>query len=262
LVTEWTSEDVAKGLQDYLICIEMFVAAIVHAFVFPHNEYSPEAVEARSRALNQTPHKHWNKRLGRKWKEWDNKSSYSGTTNASSDRDTSPLALSSNSFHRTRTNSMESVEDDLMHHPLDSMTAVSTDDEDDFAERRSLLEPVLSEGSMEEGDGDSEDGDGSFESSESYSEDEHQADVATIELVPIPVVRQKQGFVRALLDSSIPQDLRDNTVGIIKGDYVVEKKTLLHHAATSDSYDLFSRVTPRKKMIPLALLPATDDNMV
>jgi hypothetical protein len=50
-----------------------------------------------------------------------------------------------------------------------------------------------------------------------------------------------------LLDASIPQDLRDNTVGIIKGDYVVEKKTLLHHAATSDSYDLFSRF-PRRKM--------------
>jgi hypothetical protein len=57
----------------------------------------------------------------------------------------------------------------------------------------------------------------------------------------------KQGFVSALLDSTIPQDLRDNTVGIIKGDYVVEKKTLLHHAATSDSYDLFSRV-PRMKI--------------
>jgi hypothetical protein len=35
-------------------------------------------------------------------------------------------------------------------------------------------------------------------------------------------------------------------VGIIKGDYVVEKKTFLHHAATSDSYDLFSRVPKRK----------------
>jgi hypothetical protein len=36
---EWTSEDVAKGLQDYLICIEMFLAAIVHVFVFPHTDY-------------------------------------------------------------------------------------------------------------------------------------------------------------------------------------------------------------------------------
>lgn len=36
---EWTSEAVAKGLQDWLICIEMFVAAIVHTFVFPHTDY-------------------------------------------------------------------------------------------------------------------------------------------------------------------------------------------------------------------------------
>jgi hypothetical protein len=36
---EWTSEDVAKGLQDYLICIEMFLAAIVHVFVFPHTDH-------------------------------------------------------------------------------------------------------------------------------------------------------------------------------------------------------------------------------
>jgi hypothetical protein len=50
----------------------------------------------------------------------------------------------------------------------------------------------------------------------------------------------KPGFVSALLDSAIPLDLRDNTVGIVKGDYRVERKTLLHHATTSDNYDLFS----------------------
>jgi hypothetical protein len=31
------------------------------------------------------------------------------------------------------------------------------------------------------------------------------------------------------------------TVGMVKGDFHVEKKTLLHHAATSDDYDLFSK---------------------
>lgn len=65
--------------------------------------------------------------------------------------------------------------------------------------------------------------------------------------MPVQPVVRKKNFVSALLDSTIPQDLRDNTVGIIKGDYVVEKKTLLHHAATSDSYDLFSRF-PKRKM--------------
>jgi hypothetical protein len=253
LVTEWTSEDVAKGLQDYLICIEMFIAAIVHAWVFPHTEYSPEAVEARSRALNQTPNKHWNKRLGRKWKDSDNKSSYSGATNTSSSDEPLPGTNNINSY---RQRSMSEEDDDLMNHPLDAMTAVSTDDEDDFdfAEHRSLLEPVLSEGSMEGRDDGSEDF--SSASSESDSEEDEDQDVGIELVAPAVVVRKKQGFVRALLDSSIPQDLRDNAVGIIKGDYVVEKKTLLHHAATSDSYDLFSRVTPRKKVV--GLVPITD----
>ncbi|EEC44214.1 predicted protein, partial [Phaeodactylum tricornutum CCAP 1055/1] len=37
--TNWTPEDVAKAIQDYLICMEMFLAAVVHTFVFPHSEY-------------------------------------------------------------------------------------------------------------------------------------------------------------------------------------------------------------------------------
>ena len=62
---EWAAEDVAKAIQDYLICIEMFAAAIVHTFIFPHTEYSPQAVEARTRAINQAPMKWQRKRLGR-----------------------------------------------------------------------------------------------------------------------------------------------------------------------------------------------------
>ena len=88
----------------------------------------------------------------------------------------------------------------------------------------------------------------SMESSELNDEDSYEGDIEEQPTPPPtkPAIR-KPGFVKALLDSAIPQDLRDNTVGIIKGDYVVEKKTLLHHAATSDSYDLFSRVTkPRR----------------
>jgi hypothetical protein len=41
-------------------------------FVFSHTEYDPQG-SARTRALNHPPpHKNWNKRMGRKWKEWDN----------------------------------------------------------------------------------------------------------------------------------------------------------------------------------------------
>lgn len=50
----------------------------------------------------------------------------------------------------------------------------------------------------------------------------------------------RPGLFRAFMDSAIPRDLRDNTVNIMRGEYNVEKKTLLHHAATSDQYDLFS----------------------
>jgi hypothetical protein len=255
---DWTSEDVAKGLQDYLICIEMFFAAIIHIFVFPHTEYDPQAVEARARALNQRPNKHWNKRLGRKWKDWDNKSGWSGTTNASSDIELSSLnnhspkasvifenesPQASSSIYRN-----ESIdEDDLRIHPMDQTVA---------DERKPLiplafplhhvpsgkkLEPVHSDGELSGSCASGSDSASASDSTDYSYADEESPPSATRHS------QSKPGFVSALLDSTIPQDLRDNTVGIIKGDYVVEKKTLLHHAATSDNYDLFSRV-PRMKI--------------
>lgn len=33
--TTYTAADVAEGLQDFLICIEMFLAAMAHAYAFP-----------------------------------------------------------------------------------------------------------------------------------------------------------------------------------------------------------------------------------
>ena len=322
-VAEWTSEDVAKGLQDYLICIEMFLAAIVHTFVFPHSEYSPQAVEARTRGLNQAPYlpKHW-RRLGRKWKEWDSKSAYSGTTH------TTPSDHNNNNLHNGGGGDMELVplttegglyrvdsadEDDdyLMDHPLDRMTTSlasrsASDDEVDLEasspkhgfgfdyfhhhggnsrdeqfqnnlagatplapQQLSPLGPVESEGSNrgddeddtitadeesagEEHCGDSSESSYSQSDSGSCSDDEESEEDEEDDMQPLVVRRghkknqksggsQRTGFVRALWESTIPQDLRDNTVGIIKGDYVVERKTLLHHAATSDSYELFSR---------------------
>lgn len=64
---------------------------------------------------------------------------------------------------------------------------------------------------------------------------EYQSDDLT-EPPPPP----KTGFVKALIDSTIPRDFIDQSVGIVKGEYMVEKKSLLNHAATSDQYDLFS----------------------
>ncbi len=272
-IIDYTPQDVAKGLQDYLICIEMFVAAIVHFFVFPHTEYMTEAVEARARAMNQMPNKNWNKRLGRKWKDWDNKSGWSGTTSTSRDSaEIELLALSTpqrnpnyvngtsigGNHHETdpslmfrpRKDSLD--EDDLRIHPLDRL-------DEAIAEHRPLLleedEDLEEEVNFSHDDEEDGDDDASATTADDDDDDEYDDDVYADEEQGSPLVSpadvrpvvRKKNFVSALLDSTIPQDLRDNTVGIIKGDYVVEKKTLLHHAATSDSYDLFSRF-PKRKM--------------
>jgi len=246
-IIEYSAEDVAKALQDYLICIEMFIFAIVHIFVFPHSEYSPEAVDARARALNQRPNKNWNKRLGRKWKEYDNKSAWSGTTNTS--RDSVEIELfpvngnqrdySNSQIHGSRRK--DSIDEyDLRVHPMDDLDEME-------AENYPLL--------LEEEREDSFDFEDDIDGDSSYSDedelemydnftqmDEEQGKPKSRN----KATAQKKNFFSALLDSTIPQDLRDNTVGIIKGDYVVERKTLLHHAATSDSYDLLSRVPKHK----------------
>jgi len=253
-IVEYSPEDVAKALQDYLICIEMFVFAIVHIFVFPHSEYSPEAVEARARALNQMPNKHWNKRLGRKWKEFDNKSAWSGTTNTSRDsaeiellpinnlRDYRDYQQHAAQYSNEPENSLTHIgrrdlleEEDLRVHPMDNL-------EENDSEHNPLL---------------LEDEDDSYDDNSTYSDDSGMNEIERYagflqgdEEQGTPskstTAVRKKNFISALLDSTIPQDLRDNTVGIIKGDYIVERKTLLHHAATSDSYDLFSRVPKHK----------------
>eukprot|EP00531_Pseudo-nitzschia_arenysensis_P009444 CAMPEP_0116149706 /NCGR_PEP_ID=MMETSP0329-20121206/19116_1 /TAXON_ID=697910 /ORGANISM="Pseudo-nitzschia arenysensis, Strain B593" /LENGTH=772 /DNA_ID=CAMNT_0003646089 /DNA_START=144 /DNA_END=2462 /DNA_ORIENTATION=- len=230
---EYSPEDVAKALQDYLICIEMFLFAIVHIFVFPHSEYSPEAVDARARALNQRPNKNWNKRLGRKWKEYDNKSAWSGTTNASSrnsEIELYPMNNHTTLMDRGRKDSLD--EDDLRHHPMD-----------DVDETEAEHFPLLQE--EEENSSES----GSYEDDDEFPDHLDDIDENGEEgTSQSPSKSRKKNFFSALLDSSIPQDLRDNAVGIIKGEYVVERKTLLHHAATSDSYDLLSRMSRPKKV--------------
>ena len=40
-IGQWDVNDVANGLQDYLICVEMFCFAIAHSFTFTHKEYLP-----------------------------------------------------------------------------------------------------------------------------------------------------------------------------------------------------------------------------
>jgi hypothetical protein len=268
---EWSPEDVAKGIQDYLICMEMFVAAVVHTFIFPHSEYAPQAVQARARALNQTPMVNgWHKkRLGRsKYYHHhyygNNSNSVTGGGGAhnhnnnlnSSDGSRSSLemvTLDSGSATETwddlpRSASPELLEDDR---EISSMHASrpSWDQDEDFLLRPLELEPVQDnddedDDDEEEGEDDEdyeEDDDGDYDDDDDgggeYDESQYAIRTANSNV-------ERPGFVRALLDSAIPRDLRDNTVGIVKGDYNVERKTLLHHATTSDQYDLF---TPNRR---------------
>ena len=46
----WNAEDISNVLQDYLVCIEMFLFAIAHSFTFTYKEYLPNN---RSVGINQ-----------------------------------------------------------------------------------------------------------------------------------------------------------------------------------------------------------------
>jgi len=39
---DYTNDQVAGGVQDFIICIEMFVAAIAHIWIFPYREFYDE----------------------------------------------------------------------------------------------------------------------------------------------------------------------------------------------------------------------------
>ena len=46
---DWTTydvDDVASGLQEFLICVEMFFAALAHAHAFPPRDYMDPAAGA------------------------------------------------------------------------------------------------------------------------------------------------------------------------------------------------------------------------
>jgi hypothetical protein len=44
-IGSWTGEEVANGLIDYCICIEMVGFAVAHAYTFTYTEYLPSTVE-------------------------------------------------------------------------------------------------------------------------------------------------------------------------------------------------------------------------
>jgi len=38
-VGTWSSEEIATGLQDFMVCIEMFFISIIHVYVFPYHPF-------------------------------------------------------------------------------------------------------------------------------------------------------------------------------------------------------------------------------
>lgn len=180
---EWTSEAVAKGMQDWLICIEMFVAAIVHTFVFPHTDYLEPL-----NLVNQGGGHHLagtSRRVGRR-----------GRFNRRGD-DRSACSKNSGGAEPFETLDVES-----------GMVRVSSGD-------NVKVSTVY----------------------ESDTESAMSGDVPR---------HQRQGFVKALIDSTLPRDIYNESGRIFKGDFNVEKKSLLHHAVTSDEYDLFAKSTNRR----------------
>jgi len=53
-IGEWAQHEVATALNDFIICIEMFILAVVHPFVFPYQEYM--ANENGQRVKIKSPH--------------------------------------------------------------------------------------------------------------------------------------------------------------------------------------------------------------
>lgn len=174
---EWTSEEVAKGLQAYLICIEMFVAAILHIFVFPHTDYlKPLAISTPGSGVSHFK----GRRVGRRFNAKKAHGGFKDDRSICSKTSDAPSSMYDLENGSTRLHSPPMKTNDLNE------------------ERMPLPE----------------DSDAS---------------------------KERTGFVRALIDVALPSDVMDNTVGIARGDFTVERKTLLYHAAASDQYSLFAK---------------------
>ena len=265
---DWTPEDVAKGLQDYLICIEMFLIAIVHSFVFPHSEYSPQAVEARARALNLAPMTKWQKkRLGRskyssQYLLFRSDESSANSTSLGTDVETELVSLTSESEvtgwtsgNTTHFFTNESPQSNFASQPAytdDPEMGAASDPlhsgEGGQGHGRRLDPSVVTEqeGEDEEDSAESMD-DEEYDDTDSVEAGaSHDLSLDADDRLPlnsgasVATAGSKHGFMQAFIESAIPSDMVDSTVGIVKGEYNIERKTLLNHATASDQYDLFS----------------------
>lgn len=210
---DWSEQEVAKGLQAYLICIEMFAAAIVHTFVFPHTDYIGGKMNMRLSRNSTTGNRgkylplHHSSAKGKFDSGKHDNYGISGHA----------MIGRKNHFHRRR------MKEDV------ASRAQYKD-----VEHASLIEMAESSNL---GTWDEESSVASSNISDQNMIQNHSQDYPN-KISEEP--ERKTNFVKAFLDSTLPKDVMDNTVGIVKGEFHVERKTLLHHATTSDHYDLFS----------------------
>eukprot|EP00814_Leptocylindrus_danicus_P022780 CAMPEP_0116043878 /NCGR_PEP_ID=MMETSP0321-20121206/26680_1 /TAXON_ID=163516 /ORGANISM="Leptocylindrus danicus var. danicus, Strain B650" /LENGTH=123 /DNA_ID=CAMNT_0003524895 /DNA_START=287 /DNA_END=658 /DNA_ORIENTATION=- len=54
---------------------------------------------------------------------------------------------------------------------------------------------------------------------------------------------RKSGFLNALWQSTVPEDLMNQSMGILQGEYKVTKRSLLYHTRTADEIGLFNKQT-------------------
>ena len=258
---DWTAEDVAKGLQDYLICIEMFGAAILHTFVFPHTDYlQPIGIAGTPTQRAYSSHvpgglPRTGKRLGRKGKVLWNGTAYtvhrddrSVCSKSSSiapdqfDLELGPVPPSS-AFAPSAAVMDEGGGDNP------TRIALSSDEEDDALPRRASTGNIAQIRVAEQDRAGEENGGGHGPlSSAPVSGSSGMGSYSQHSAPPQQQhPTQPKGFVHAFLDSTLAKDVLDESVGYLRGNMAVEKKTLLSHAATSDEYDLFSKSSSRRK---------------
>ena len=223
----WSAEAVAKGLQDYLICIEMFIGAIVHVFVFPHTDYISGGLSYSRSSDSISSINHKIHRLGKKNKLFHH-----------------------HNRKRTRSPPIRKNKFQLELLTCDEAIQISGDTKCTLLPKRVVKSNLPSNLTLQKRD--------QFDSTlelQEVSLDDIQS-ISSNDDIPEKIEPQPTGFIKAFLDSTMPGDVIDNTFGIVQGQFKVEKKTLLHHAATSDEYDLFSKEKKRKQK--KILLEGTD----
>jgi hypothetical protein len=235
----YDEEDVAKIIQYYLICIEMFGSAILHYFVFPHTEWADSPAQqvaahthtgrghrlGRYRKQRAAAHLELQRlRQTRQQKDEEHVSLLGGTLSGDS---------STGSGMRSRTATGSSTISDFLNRMKDGTILPRPPSPNPHAKENPnspRTDPSSARGS------DAGDDEMSFASGST-----HATEVTRNHpLRPQPAKPQRPtGFVRALIESTVPMDVVEDSANMVKGHYVVQKQTLLNHASASDDYALF-----------------------